>query len=51
MVFRPPKKMHKHKEFQQKPPTQTPPLGAPDPPKFFMHGASLPFKIQEKTHA
>ena len=41
--------MHKHKEFQQKPPMQTPPRqGAPDPPKFFMHGASLPFKMQEK---
>ena len=40
--------MHKHKEFQQKPPTQTPPRGALDPPKFFMHGASLPFKIQGK---
>ena len=41
-----PQKMHKHKEFQQKPPTQDPPPW--DPPKFFMHGASLPFKTQKK---
>ena len=39
--------MHRHKEFQQKPPTQTPPRREPLTPKFFMYGASLPFKIQE----
>ena len=43
-------KMHKHKEFQQKPPTQTLPPGSPWSPKLFMHGASLPFKIENPIH-
>ena len=47
-----PEKRHKHKEFRQKPPPPRPPSkGAPDPCKFFMLGASLPFKTQGKAKA
>ena len=41
-----PEKGHKHKEFRQKPPSK----GPLTPSKFFMFGASSPFKIQEKAY-
>ena len=46
--FQAPKKCINIKNFNRNLPRRPPPPGAPDPPKFFMHGASLPFKIQKK---
>ena len=43
-----PEKGHKHKEFRQKPPSQTPNLEGPLTPEIFMLGASFPLKLQEK---
>ena len=42
-------KTHKHKEFGQKLHI-TPPQGNPWPRKFFMFGASFPFRIKEKAY-
>ena len=44
------KKGHKHKEFGQKPPSQTPPQGPPDPGNSLFLGPLFPSKYRKKAY-